>query len=126
MGSYLLGSTFKDTTTIIQEWVQTEQLISEETTEWNVEKAALMDIRDALKTEIIELDKRLEESEEEAVGAAKQRTELLEQKNEIEETTRSLLEGVDALQIKEKCFQNPSHSTCKTIATVSSEAQESN
>ena len=99
-GSYLLGSTFKDTTTIIQEWVQTEQLISEETTEWNVEKAALMDIRDALKTEIIELDKRLEESEEEAVGAAKQRTELLEQKNEIEETTRSLLEGVDALQIK--------------------------
>ena len=101
-GSYLLGSTFKDTTTIIQEWVQTEQLISEETTEWNVEKAALMDIRDALKTEIIELDKRLEESEEEAVGAAKQRTELLEQKNEIEETTRSLLEGVDALQIKVK------------------------
>ena len=103
---YLLASTFKDTTTIIQEWVQTEQLISEETTEWNIEKAALLDIRDALKTEIIELDKRLEESEEEAVGAAKQRTELLEQKNEIEETTRSLLDGVDALQIQvEEAFK---------------------
>ena len=103
---YLLASTFKDTTTIIQEWVQTEQLISEETTEWNIEKAALLDIRDALKTEIIELDKRLEESEEEAVGAAKQRTELLKQKNEIEETTRSLLDGVDALQIQvEEAFK---------------------
>ena len=79
-GFHLLGTTFKDTTTIIQEWIQTEQLISEETTEWNIEKAALLDIRDALKTEIIELDKRLAESEEEAVGAAKQRTELLEQK----------------------------------------------
>ena len=42
---YLLASTFKDTTTIIHEWVQTEQLISEETTEWNIEKAALLDIR---------------------------------------------------------------------------------
>ena len=105
-GCYLLASTFKDTTTIIQEWVQTEQLISEETTEWNIEKAALLDIRDALKTEIIELDKRLEESEEEAVGAAKQRTELLEQKDEIEETTRSLLDGVDALQIQvEEAFK---------------------
>ena len=105
-GFHLLGTTFKDTTTIIQEWIQTEQLISEETTEWNIEKAALLDIRDALKTEIIELDKRLAESEEEAVGAAKQRTELLEQKNEIEDTTRSLLEGVDALEIQvEEAFK---------------------
>ena len=47
-GYYLLAS-IKDTTTIIQKWVQTEQLISEETTEWNIEKAVL-DIRDALKT----------------------------------------------------------------------------
>ena len=105
-GFHLLGTTFKDTTTIIQEWIQTEQLISEETTEWNIEKAALLDIRDALKTEIIELDKRLAESEEEAVGAAKQRTELLEQKNEIEDTTRSLIEGVDALEIQvEEAFK---------------------
>ena len=105
-GFHLQGTTFKDTTTIIQEWIQTEQLISEETTEWNIEKAALLDISDALKTEIIELDKRLAESEEEAVGAAKQRTELLEQKNEIEDTTRSLIEGVDALEIQvEEAFK---------------------
>ena len=105
-GFHLLGTTLKDTTTIIQEWIQTEQLISEETTEWNIEKAALLDIRDALKTEIIELDKRLAESEEEAVGAAKQRTELLEQKNEIEDTTRSLIEGVDTLEIQvEEAFK---------------------
>ena len=105
-GFHLLGTTFRDTTTIIQEWVQTEQLISEETTEWNIEKAALLDIKNALKTEIIELDKRLEESEEEAEGAAMQRTELLEQKSEIEETTHSLLEGVDSLQIQvEEAFK---------------------
>ena len=64
----LTGSNFKDTTTLIQEWVQTEQLIGEESTDWNKEKAALIDIRDALNKEIVELDQRLAESEEEAVG----------------------------------------------------------
>ena len=93
-----MGSNFKDTTTLIQEWVQTEQLIGEESTDWNKEKAALIDIRDALNKEIVELDLRLAESEEEAVGAAKQRTELLEQKNEIEETTLALLENIESLQ----------------------------
>ena len=96
-GTCLPGSTFKDTTTIIQEWVQTEQLIGEESSEWNIEKAALLDVRGALENEISELTKRLEESEEEAVGAAQQRTELLEQKAEIEETTLSLLDGIDTL-----------------------------
>ena len=97
-GTCLVGSTFKDTTTIIQEWVQTEQLIGEESSEWNIEKAALLDVRGALENEISELTKRLEESEEEAVGAAQQRTELLEQKAEIEETTLSLLDGIDTLE----------------------------
>ena len=97
-GTCLPGSTFKDTTTIIQEWVQTEQLIGEESSEWNIEKAALLDVRGALENEISELTKRLEESEEEAVGAAQQRTELLEQKAEIEETTLSLLDGIDTLE----------------------------
>ena len=97
-GTCLVGSTFKDTTTIIQEWVQTEQLIGEESSEWNIEKAALLDVRGALENEISELTKRLEESEEEAVGAAQQRTELLEQKTEIEETTLSLLDGIDTLE----------------------------
>ena len=95
---YLTGNNFKDTTTLIQEWVQTEQLIGKESTDWSKEKAALIDIRDALKKEILELDQRLAESEQEAVGAAKQRTELLEQKDEIEETTRSLLDNIDSLE----------------------------
>ena len=99
-GTCLLGSTFKETTTIIQEWVQTEQLIGEESSEWNIEKAALLDVRGALENEISELTKRLEESEEEAVGAAQQRTELLEQKAEIEETTLSLLDGIDTLEVQ--------------------------
>ena len=78
--------------------MQTEQLIGEESSEWNIEKAALLDVRGALENEISELTKRLEESEEEAVGAAQQRTELLEQKAEIEETTLSLLDGIDTLE----------------------------
>ena len=95
--SGVVGSPYKETSQIIKEWVQTEQLISEESSEWEVEKASLHDIRNTLLTEIRELNDRLEESKEEAVGAAKQRSELLEEKEQIEETTLSLLKGVEQL-----------------------------
>ena len=97
-GPSLWSSNFDDATGFIREWVKTEQLIGEESTDWNAEKAALADVKDALEKEIEELDKRLEESEEEAVGAAKQRTTLLEQKSEIQKTTLSLIEGIKKLQ----------------------------
>ena len=80
---YLTGSNFKDTTTLIQEWVQTEQLIGEESTDWHKEKAALIDIRDALNKEIVELDQRLAESEEEAVEESEESEEEDDYYNEI-------------------------------------------
>jgi hypothetical protein len=104
-GPVLWCSNFDEASTFIREWVKTKQLIGEESTEWNKEKAALSDIRDALKKEIEELDKRLQETEEEAVGAARQRATLLEEKEEIEETTLSLMKGVEKLQkqMEEAC-----------------------
>jgi hypothetical protein len=56
----------KETHKLIDEWVQTELLISEESSLWKSEKASLQDLDDALSREILELDKGLEafESEE--------------------------------------------------------------
>ena len=45
------ATTFKDTTTVIQEWIQTEQLISEETTEWNIE-SCIIGYQRSFETEI--------------------------------------------------------------------------
>ena len=96
--SYLQGNSVKDTTTIIMEWVETEQIIGKESTLWNIEKEALLDIRNVLVKELEELNQRLTESEEEAVGSAKQRAELMSKKDEIERTTYSILESVNDLQ----------------------------
>ena len=55
-GPSLWSSNFDDATGFIREWVKTEQLIGEESTDWNAEKAALADVKDALEKEIEELE----------------------------------------------------------------------
>ena len=94
----IIASPYKETTVIISEWVKTEQLIGEESSKWVEEKAALEDVKDALHREIVELDLRLKQSEDEEIGATKQRMDLLQQKAEIEKTSSSLLQGVEKLE----------------------------
>ena len=87
-GSTTLFSQIKETQQIIEGWIDTEQLISEESSQWNIEKAALLDLQDALKREISELDSKLAISEEQASGAAKQRSDLKVRKQKAEQTTQ--------------------------------------
>ncbi len=101
ISSYLVGifeylqAEVKETHAIIGEWVATERLISEEESDWAVEKSSLLDLRQALVAEIEELNTKLKETEEEAVGAAKQREDLLSRKDEALQATRSLHQGLD-------------------------------
>ena len=52
-GSTTLFSQIKETQQIIEGWIDTEQLISEESSQWNIEKAALLDLQDALKRDFL-------------------------------------------------------------------------
>ena len=52
----LLGAQVKETHQIIEEWVKTKQLISEEKNLWKSEKSALTDLEDALAKEITEIE----------------------------------------------------------------------
>ena len=74
------GTEIKETHAIIKEWVSTEQLISEEEKDWAMEKSVLLDLQQALGAEINELNTKLQETKEEAVGAAKQREDLTARK----------------------------------------------
>ena len=85
----------KETHKIIGEWVATEKLISEEETEWELEKSSLLDLKQALGAEISELDGKLKETEEEALGATKQRTDLLARQDAAKQATQSLHQGLD-------------------------------
>ncbi len=85
----------KETHAIIGEWVATERLISEEESEWEIEKSALLDLKQALSAELGELNAKLQETEEEAVGVARQREDLLARKDASLKATRSLHLGLD-------------------------------
>lgn len=95
-----LHAEVKETHKIIDEWVTTERLISEEESDWALAKNALIDLKQALSAEIFELNSKLKESEEEAVGAAKQRQDLLARKDEAIQATTSLHRGLDRAVIK--------------------------
>lgn len=84
----LIFGQVKETHQYIKEWIQTEQLISEEKNNWESEKATLLDLQDALSAEISELETKLEQFEKENVGAAKNRSDLSLRKEEAEETTK--------------------------------------
>ena len=85
---FRLFSEIKETQQIIEEWIDTEHLISQESTQWKSDKAALVDLQDALTRELLELQEKLKLFEEEAVGAAKQRSELLERKEKAEKKAK--------------------------------------
>ena len=97
-GSTTLFSQIKETQQIIEGWIDTEQLISEESSQWNIEKAALLDLQDALKREISELDSKLAISEEQASGAAKQRSDLKVRKQKAEQTTQALFRSLQKIE----------------------------
>ena len=67
---------------------------SGERSDWETEKSALLDLKQALSAELGELNAK-QQTEEEAVGAAKQREELNARKEEALQATRSLHQGLD-------------------------------
>ncbi len=88
----------KETHKLIEEWVQTELLISKETSLWKSEKASLLDLEDALSREILELDESLAAFETEESNLQDEREKLAERKNAAEESTRTLREGLQRLE----------------------------
>ena len=98
-------SEIKETHQIISEWVDTENLISEESVKWNAEKSALIDINSALVSEIAELDNKLQSSENEISGAEQQRVKLMERKDGAEQNIKILSQKMSTIQRElEKVF----------------------
>ena len=88
----------KETRKLIEEWVQTQLLISEESNQWRAEKAALVDLDKALSQEIEELDKSLATFENEESTLEEERAKLMTRKQDAEKSTLALYEGLKTLQ----------------------------
>ena len=88
----------KETHQIIEEWVKTKQIFSEEKSIWKSEKAALIDIEAALSKEIEELEEKLLQFEKENVGAAQQRTNLTSRKEKAQIASLQFSEGMQNIE----------------------------
>ena len=96
----------KETHQIIEEWVKTKQIFSEEESTWKSEKAALNDIEGALSKEIEELEKKLLQFEKENVGAAQQRTELTNRKEKAKDASLQFYTGMQNIEKEVKVTNN--------------------
>lgn len=94
----LLVAQVKETHQIIEEWVKTKQLISEEKNLWKSEKSALTDLEDALAKEITDLEEKLLQFEEENIGAAKQRSDLSSRKEKAQNASILYYEGMQKIE----------------------------
>lgn len=86
-----------ETRNVLDKWVETRQLISEEKSEWRTEKSILRDTRDMLANEserlseeIGKLETSATEAEEERVGLNKQKEELGEAAAVVEKRVAEL------------------------------------
>jgi len=69
---------------VLREWVQTEQLISEELEEWRTEKASIEDLLEVRARELALLDEELQAIREERTQAETTREELVEETESLE------------------------------------------
>lgn len=91
-----------DTRTLLGEWVETRQLISEEQQDWRVEKSILTETRTLLGNELNRLQESIEELESTATAADEERSELTKEKDELKTASKTVAAQIVALEDKTK------------------------
>ena len=100
----IISAQVKETHQIIEEWIETKQLISEEKHLWKVEKAALIDLEDALNLEIGDLEKKLKQFKNENIGIAKQRIDLNRRQEKAQNSSADFYKGIQKVEKEIKGF----------------------
>jgi hypothetical protein len=83
VGFTAIGSPLEETTSTLEEWVQTERLISEEKSSWEAEKASMENLLSVYRQEIETLGKLIEDAEADTSAAEVRRADLLEQDQSV-------------------------------------------
>ena len=73
----------KETRNVLDQWVETRQIISEEQANWKVEKSILGDTVKLLSSEVERLDAALTDLESSATAADEERTTLADEKEKL-------------------------------------------
>ncbi len=88
----------KETRQLIQEWVETERILSEEKSKWDSDRAMLLELLASLKAESKALDEQLEKSDAEMAAVSKERADLNERKEQAKRTVKLMKEKIEELE----------------------------
>lgn len=97
-GSLLAQSNISETRDVLDKWVETRQIISEEKADWRTEQSILSDTVTLLSNEISRLDKALEDLESSATAADEDRSELSAQKDLLSEAAAVVEDNIAGLE----------------------------
>jgi len=91
-----------DARSVLEEWVETRQIISEEKASWKIEQTILGDTINLLKSEIERLDEAMTDLEASATAADKEREELAAERERLEAGSAAILDSLGSLETKLK------------------------
>ena len=89
-----------DARNVLEEWVETRQIISEEKAAWKTEQSILGDTILLLQNEVERLDEALKELEESATAADQERQELTSRRDTLDAGSTIVLETIGTLETK--------------------------
>jgi len=112
LGMGLLGSTvslcaqnpIENTRNTLEQWVETQQILSEEKSDWKLEKAILEDTEKLLNNELERLNAALEELDASATAADEERTTLAAEKETLSEASSVVEANIGALETQIKAI----------------------
>lgn len=87
-----------DFRTQIEKWVETRQILSEEKSDWDVEKEFLVATRDLLRQERKALGVEIQGLEESNTEADQERLDLLLQRGELQRSARALQDEIRSME----------------------------
>lgn len=90
--------------TVIDQWVETRQIISKEKSDWRIESSILKDTQILLSTELERLDTALEDLAASATAADEERTNLAAEKEELSAASAVVESKIGALETHMKAI----------------------
>jgi len=94
----------QNTRNVLDQWVETNQLISKEQSDWKLEQSILKDTETLLSNELERLNNAIKELEDTATAATEDRAKLTEQKDELEAGSAVVLSQIGALETQMKAI----------------------
>lgn len=94
------GPNLGETRTALQQWVELRKLISEESTNWRVDKELMADTLDVLAREMELLEERIAAAEENTTVADARREELTAENEKLKEASRAVEDRMPEMEAK--------------------------